>query len=320
MAQTKTQTPKINLGQIVKTETVKVDLGQVTNSKTKKAIEKPEPSFLSEMEKFEKYLRYEKRYSTYNVFQQVLLAKRIATAYKINRPCMEDAYQIEDDLRSREIKNSTIKHYLRTLELMAEFKGIALKVRKPKPIYAIPKSLNKEEARQLLDACNNLRDKAMISVLLYCGLRAKEITSLYKEDVDLDKRLLQIKDRGTGIKNRHERKAVLSTECAKDLKNWLNTRPNTVDSDYLFVTVNGKKISNHRLNMIVKKLARKCCLDPSISTHKLRHTCASNLLKSGIPLTEVSLQLGHRNLTSTMVYLHGSVEELKDSIDTKFKY
>lgn len=79
---------------------------------------------------FEQLLKYHKRYSDYNTSQISSLANRISRVYGIMKPCQENAYRIEDDLRSRDIKNSTIRHYLRTLELMAEYRGSDLDIKK----------------------------------------------------------------------------------------------------------------------------------------------------------------------------------------------
>ena len=263
---------------------------------------------------------YEKRYSPYNVFQLTSLATRIIECYGITTPCIEDAYRIEEDLRAKNIKTSTIKHYLRVLELLGEYKGLPLKIHKPKTIYAIPKALNTTECKSLITACDNLRDQAIVSILIYCGLRSKELCDLKIDDIDLKNRFIYVRDHGKGIKNRHERKVIMSHDCAKNVKLWTEVRPTLDDNDSLFFTVNGEKLTGLRLNRIIKSIARKAGLSENVYTHLLRHTCATNMLRSGIPITEVALQLGHRSLSSTMVYLHADVEGLKESIDKKFVY
>lgn len=268
--------------------------------------------FLSD---FERFLKYQKRYSDGNISTTMYRVKRIVKHYNIIKPTVEDAIKIEEAQRELGNGNKTIIHFLEALTLMAEFNGDKLKLKRPKLIVREPDYLKADELRALLDAATNKRDKALIAVLC-CSLRNKEVRSLYCEDVDLKNRFLWIRDRGQGIKNRHERKAIMSVECAKILKDWLDVRPIVMGNNFLFITAYGKPFSVERINRIVKSTARQAGLKKNVYAHLLRHSIASTMLKSGIPLTEVALQLGHKSpMTTVQIYLHGNYDDLKSSID-----
>lgn len=296
-----------------------MSLKQVKTQAASKIEEKPmdKELFIAE---FEKFLLYEKRYSTHNVRNILQRVRRIVYDYNVIKPCQDDAIIVEERQRSKGNNNKTISHFLNALELLAEYHGDVLKLRRPKQTVRQPEFLNIIEARALLQATANKRDKATIAVLLYCGLRNKELCALDVEDVDLTNRVLWIRDRGQGIKNRHERKTVLSQDCADTLKEWLSVRPQIDGNNALFITVYGDRITCDRLERIVRETGKTAGIEKRVYPHMLRHSCASNMLKTGIPITEVMLQLGHRSLSSTMIYLHGNVEGLKESIDKNFTY
>lgn len=294
-------------------KTQKLSLGTIPRAR-KVDVHKDELLF-----ELERWLTFEKRYSKLNVETIMNRMRRLVYYYKVECPNQEDAIAIEEDLKSRDLKGHTIRHYLRAMELMSEYNGIPLKLPKPKSVFRVPDMLSLAECRALVDGARNTRDRAIIMLLLYTGLRNKELINLELQDLDLKNRILWIRDHGQEIKNRHERKAVLSVECAAALNDWLKARPQ-VESQLLFVTQYGHPIIRERLARLVQESARRVGIEKRVYPHLLRHTCASMMLRSGVPLTDVALQLGHRSLNSTMTYLHSDVESLKDNVDKKFKY
>lgn len=123
----------------------------------------------------------------------------------------------------------------------------------------------------------------------------------------------------SGNSGYHERKAVIPADCAKALKAWLNIRPQS-DETALFVNVHGCRLTRDGLYKIVRRTGERTGINRNVFVHLCRHTMATLMLRSGVPITDVSLQLGHRNLSSTLVYLHGDISSLKESVDKKFKY
>jgi len=294
----------------------KYNLGQITQPTIKPtAIDK-----FAVLEELEKYLTYEKRLSRQNTRAIIRGARYLIERYNVTMPCLDDAMRIEEDMRGRGVKNSTIRLRLYDLEYLAASMELHLQIKKPKRTKNLgPAFLSPVEARALLDAARNQRDKAIIAVLLYCGLRNKELCNLHTSDLDLKNRLLYVKDNGQGIKNYHERRAVLTQECAQILKDWLSCR-SSVNCPMLFVTMYGDKINQGRLEKIIRDTAQSAGISKRVYPHMLRHSCASNMLKAGVTVTEVMLQLGHQSLQSTMIYLHGDLAGLRESIDKQFKY
>lgn len=296
----------------------RISIGKITESILTAPGSKPLDRYMV-LERLEHYLVYDKRYSKTSVKCTINVSKYLLKHYDISKLDQDTARMIEEDLRSRGRKNTTIAHKLEALMLIAASQGIDLKVKKPKLIKRERPALSVAEAKALLLAADNIRDRAIISVLLYSGIRSKELLALDIDDLDVRGRVLHVRDHGEGIKNYHERKAVLSQDCIKMLNEWIAVRPQDCEKA-LFLNVHGMRLTNSGLHKIISNTGKRAGIGKRVYTHLLRHTAASTMIKQGIPVTEVMLQLGHRSLASTMVYLHGDMDGLKASIDQKFVY
>ena len=63
---------------------------------------------------------------------------------------------------------------------------------------------------------------------------------------------------------------------------------------------------------MVKKYAKEANIDKKVTPHKLRHTCATHLLQEGAHLVSIQKLLGHKSLTTTQIYLHITITDLKE--------
>jgi site-specific recombinase XerD len=266
----------------------------------------------------ERYLRYKKRYSEKTIFNIIPRIRRIVKVYNVTVPTDQDAIKIEEEQRRLGNSNKTICHFVDALRIMAEYNNVKLDIKKPRLTRKEIDCLNIQECKAMLDATRNKRDKALLAVLLLGALRNTEARFMLCSSVDLKNRILYVRDVGQGIKNRQERKVIMSQECANMVKNWMDERP-VVENEFLFVTIYGNQLSIEDVNRIVKRTASRADINKHVTAHRCRHSCASNMLKSGISVSEVALQLGHKSITTTTdVYLHGDYDSLKDQIDKKF--
>lgn len=278
------------------------------------------------LKRLEQYLTFEKRYSKTNIKCQLQNASYLLDRYDLTVIDRDKVREIEEDLMKKGIKSSTIIRKLETLEHLATClgftdNGMPLKIRRPKLVKTERKNLSLLEAKGLLEASSNTRDKAIIALLLYTGLRSKELLNLNIDDLDMKNRLVMVRASGGDIvKNYAERKVVLSKKCASILEEWLCIRPNVEGNDALFLNIYGKRLTRSGLYKIVLNTGKRAGIERNVYTHLLRHTCATSMLRAGIPVTEVALQLGHKSLSSTMVYLHGDLAGLREDIDKKLIY
>ena len=133
----------------------------------------------------------------------------------------------------------------------------------------LPAVLEPEEAQNLLRQPNKryptgLRNKAMMSLMLHCGLRISEVINLRPGNINLTKGKLRVEN-GKGNKDRD----LAIPEYLTDLFDiWRKKRP---ESNFFFSTLKGKKLSIRYLQQMVKRYAQKAVLSKRISPHTLRH-------------------------------------------------
>jgi site-specific recombinase XerD len=141
-----------------------------------------------------------------------------------------------------------------------------------------PRVLTTREYQALLRACSHdIRDAAIIELLLQTGIRLSELARLTLDDVDLRKRVSRDPTNvGTLFvhgKGRKERTITLNYKACKALKAWLKIRPN-VDSNSLFVSKFLEPMSPRAYEYIVKKYLKETGTKGAC-VHTLRHTFAT---------------------------------------------
>lgn len=190
----------------------------------------------------------------------------------------------------------------------------ASKVKLPKKDAAIRQLVTDQEVVRLLDACERQRatkevvlSRALLSVLIYGGLRRQELLDLYLTDVSLDDGGILVRC-GKGSKSR---KVFVHKDCVAALKEWIAIRPENIDG-YLWSYNNARRISENKLKTTVETVKAIAGLrETRITPHALRHNCASRLMANGANLGAISNFLGHSNLSTTQIYLHVNEEQLK---------
>ncbi len=198
----------------------------------------------------------------------------------------------------------------------------AINIEAPKPQKKLPKHLTVNEAANLIidtkenkENRNALRDYTIITLFLNCGMRLSELVGL---DIDrVDRELRSIVVLGKGAK---ERIIYLNDTCQKVLREYLSFRFSpkfeNIDSKALFLSQQGKRISNAMVQHLVKKHLEESGLGPkNYSTHKLRHTAATLMYQSGkVDVRTLKDILGHEQLNTTQIYTHVSNADMEEAM------
>jgi len=193
-----------------------------------------------------------------------------------------------------------------------------VRIKSPKKARKLPVTLTEQECRRLLDAAYQshytmlgFRDRAVLSLLLYTGLRRQELLELELDDVDLRQGWLRVR-RGKGGKMRM---VPLAPEAISAVEDWLEFRPQC-RHEGLFATLTGKRLGRHGLQALFRKaLLNAGTIRPGLTVHSMRHTFASLLLCNGCDLMSIKEMLGHASLESTAIYLHIEMASLKVAIN-----
>jgi site-specific recombinase XerD len=142
------------------------------------------------------------------------------------------------------------------------------------------------------------RDKAMIRLMIWNGLRRIEIGRINIGDIDNG--LIYIRGKG---RIRKEESVDINDSVMDDINDYLVTRDNVSDDQPLFTNRFGNRISLDMISRIVKNYLKLIGLDSKYYTcHSLRHTTATLLLESGTPIEDIKWILRHRSINTSLLY------------------
>ena len=184
----------------------------------------------------------------------------------------------------------------------------------------IPKRLSKEQAEDLLRFVRNYpfntkfegaRAYAIIATFIYTGVRKRELCELELRDVDLEHRVLTVRQ-GKGAKDR-----IIALPPSLDpiLRAYLYYREDAryAGLPYFFV---GLKAQGRVNDVILSRLVRKIRNASGIyfAPHMLRHTYATLMLEGGCDIFSLSRLLGHADIKTTTIYLSATVSHLQKQV------
>ncbi|MBP5091558.1 MAG: site-specific integrase [Bacilli bacterium] len=174
-----------------------------------------------------------------------------------------------------------------------------------------------EEEQRFLDVIEDIRDKLMFTLFCYYGFRITECLALQRGDIDLKnktisiRRIVQTKTEQGGqyFQSPKTKRSVRTLALVDGIEDLLP--PNLKSEDFLFPARQsspGKVTGEMTVRRLVTHYARKAGLEP-IKVHEFRHSCASNLLRKGIPIRIVANWLGDTEGTIMNYYSHVFQEE-----------
>ncbi|OHC26704.1 MAG: integrase [Pseudomonadales bacterium RIFCSPLOWO2_12_59_9] len=170
-------------------------------------------------------------------------------------------------------------------------------------------ALNSSQAKQLLDApkessAKGQRDRALLAILLYHGLRRQEAADLRISDLRMRDGLQHLRVQGKGGKLRY---IPLHEEASQRLTRYLSARGQEDKKSYLFVSLRGSKagecLSADGIYKVVCSYARSARIYvDGLGVHGLRVTAATNALEHHADIAQVQHWLGHSSISTTRLY------------------
>jgi site-specific recombinase XerD len=188
-----------------------------------------------------------------------------------------------------------------------------LKVEREPLAQAAPRALSIAQQRELVHGADDSRprDRAIVTLLLYTALRLSELVALDVDDVSIFARkgLLVVRS-GKGDLYRE---VPLNPSCRQALTDWLRDRAAADEERALFTGPQGRRLSARAVDLVVRRVAGRAGLE--LSAHLLRHTCVTNLVRSGNDLVLVAELAGHRRLETTRRYSLPSAADRQAAMD-----
>jgi integrase/recombinase XerD len=214
---------------------------------------------------------------------------------------------------------STLRSYFKFLQRQGKIKDVP-----PLEIIqhtrALPETLNAEEIQLLLTACQasekneyrSTRNKLVLTLLYATGCRVSELCEANLNDVHLDTRQMHITGKGS-----KERIVPLVTQAAEVLNEYLAIRLNMAEPIEKSLIVNDRGHRPSRIDIFrwLQKWSYSAGFKKNVSPHKLRHACATQLLREGVDLRSIQTLLGHASIATTEIYTKVENSDLVDAVN-----
>lgn len=176
-----------------------------------------------------------------------------------------------------------------------------LKVVEQERIY-----LSAEEVERILSAVEHPVIHYFLKMMAFTGMRVSECRNLQMSHVDFESLAITIIN-GKGGKSR---RIPLNEELKKELLYYIQNVRDAENSTHFFALKRTGKVSPQYVNKILREAAKRIGIHKHVTSHILRHSFASYLIKKGTHVAVIQKLLGHANLRTTSTYLHVDDTEL----------
>lgn len=165
------------------------------------------------------------------------------------------------------------------------------------------------------------RDEAILVTLFSTGLRVSELTSLNRDQVDLERGEFSVRGKGNKM-----RIVFLSDDAKEKLKQYLAHRRDAQRA--VFIPITGKsrlatnaaaavsskesRLTPRSIERLIQRYASLAGIIKKVTPHTMRHSFATDLLMNGADIRSVQTMLGHASITTTQIYTHITNQQLRE--------
>jgi len=220
-------------------------------------------------------------------------------------------------LRSQERRLCCAKGFTRFLhekDYLVSDPGAGVQLpRQPKPL---PRAiLTDSDIKRMLAVADmrtnsGYRNRIILELLYDTGIRRLELARIKIHDLDLQSGYIHIQGKGS-----KERVVPVCKRVCDLVHNYIvAVRPELLqgkDHGYLILNRWGGKMDPNGIWAVVKRCAHLARIRKNVSTHTIRHTCATHMLQNGAPIRHIQELLGHESLESTQIYTRVTINDLK---------
>jgi integrase/recombinase XerD len=218
---------------------------------------------------------------------------------------LEDIQLFCDRLKAEELSDSSRRTYISVAKSLLSFASscglinfnVGASVKPPMAKDKLSERiLDPSELNALLNADTSERNRLILNLFYYGGLRVSELINLTWKDLNGE----YLNVFGKGSKTRIVRLPLKIVDELKAFKPRGSKR-----DDYMFISARTKsKLRRESVTQLIKAISKEVGIDKPVSSHTLRHCHATNSLEKGAPISLVKETLGHSSVAITSRYLH----------------
>lgn len=178
---------------------------------------------------------------------------------------------------------------------------------RPKVDQKQPDVLSIEEFQSLINTIHNLKHRAIVCLMYSCGIRVSELINIQLKDIDVSNNKLIIRSG----KGKVDRIVMLDNSIIELLRNYWSVYKT---KKMLFEGAKGDLYSSKSIQNIVKRAVLMAGISKRISSHSLRHSCFTQLIKNGVDIRTVQKIAGHKNINTTANYIKILDEDVLNTV------
>ena len=223
---------------------------------------------------------------------------------------LEDLQKFSARLEQEELSDSSRRTYISAAKSLLSFASkcglinfnVGASVKPPMAKDKLSERiLDRDELYALLNADTSDRNRLILNLFYYAGLRVSELINLTWKD--LNGEYLNVFGKGSKTRIVRLPKSLVAELMA------FKPRSSKRD-DYMFISVRTKsKLRRESVTQLIKAISSEVGIDKPVSSHTLRHCHATNSLEKGAPISLVKETLGHSSVAITSRYLHVRPEQ-----------
>ena len=181
------------------------------------------------------------------------------------------------------------------------------RIHKIKTKTVVKEVISDENMEKMRDACEEVRDLAIIDLLYSTGIRVGELVRLNIADVNIEQRECVVFGKGD-----KERRVYFDAKAKIHLLDYLASRTDNNPALFVSLDCRHKRLEISGVEIRLRQLGRKLSLD-RIHPHKFRRTMATRAIDKGMPIEQVQKILGHSQIDTTMQYAIVNQNNVKNS-------
>ena len=181
------------------------------------------------------------------------------------------------------------------------------RIHKVKTTRRVKETLTDENLEKLRDTCSNVRDLAILELLISTGMRVGEITRLNISDMNFQERSCIVLGKGNS-----EREVYFSTKSKMYIEKYLETRIDNNEALFVSLIKPYNRLGISGIEILIRNLGKEANIN-KVHPHKFRRTMATMAIDKGMPIEQVQKLLGHIKIDTTMEYAMVNQNNVKNS-------